>query len=138
MDEGSGLYFMRNRWYSPDLGRFIQQDPIGLDGGTNLYAYTGNGPTNQTDPEGTEPPIGTPGNTNAQINEIQAAKDALNKDFGTQSSAQTNQQIQTTTQGAKAAAVETLIKLAVPELPELEVVANPLGNALINKGVNKG
>jgi RHS repeat-associated protein len=56
MDEGSGLYYMRNRWYSPALGRFVQRDPIGLLGGTNLYAYTQNDPANFTDPSGLEPP----------------------------------------------------------------------------------
>jgi RHS repeat-associated protein len=135
MDEGSGLYFMRHRWYSPALGRFIQEDPIGLDGGSNLYAYTGNGPTNDADPEGTEPPIGTQGNTNAQIDEIQAAKDALNKDFGTQTAAQTNQQIATVTQGAKAQAAETALKLVAPEV-ELEWVENPVINYAVNKGLN--
>jgi len=55
MDEGSGLYFMRNRWYSPALGRFVQQDPIGLAGGTNLYRYSTNNPLISMDPNGTCP-----------------------------------------------------------------------------------
>ena len=39
MREGNGLDYMRNRWYAPAQGRFTQADPIGLAGGTNLYAY---------------------------------------------------------------------------------------------------
>jgi RHS repeat-associated protein len=48
----SGLYYYRNRFYNPQLGRFINQDPIGYVGGTNLYAYVGNDPVNFTDPLG--------------------------------------------------------------------------------------
>jgi RHS repeat-associated protein len=54
-DEGSGLYFMRNRWYNPQLGRFQQQDPIGLQGGQNLYEYVLNSPLSASDPTGTIP-----------------------------------------------------------------------------------
>ena len=32
-NEGNGLYFYRGRYYSPFLGRFISEDPLGLDGG---------------------------------------------------------------------------------------------------------
>ncbi len=52
MREGSGIDSMRNRWYSPSQGRFTQADPIGLGGGTNLYAYVGNNPTSFVDPSG--------------------------------------------------------------------------------------
>ncbi|MXF14520.1 RHS repeat-associated core domain-containing protein, partial [Escherichia coli] len=38
-DEESGLYYNRNRYYNPLLGRYITQDPIGLAGGWSLYAY---------------------------------------------------------------------------------------------------
>jgi RHS repeat-associated protein len=57
MSDGSGLDYMRNRWYAPDQGRFTQPDPIGLAGGTNLYAYVGNGPASLVDPSGLEEPL---------------------------------------------------------------------------------
>jgi RHS repeat-associated protein len=49
MDEGTGLYFMRNRWYNPTLGRFQHLDPVGLAGGENLYEYVGNSPLRYND-----------------------------------------------------------------------------------------
>jgi len=42
------------RWYDPQARRFISEDPIGLNGGINLYAYVGNNPVNATDPSGLE------------------------------------------------------------------------------------
>jgi RHS repeat-associated protein len=37
-NEGNGLYFLRARYYSSLLGRFISEDPLGFDGGNfNLY-----------------------------------------------------------------------------------------------------
>jgi RHS repeat-associated protein len=48
----SGLYYYRARWYDPELGRFLTQDPIGHLGGVNLYAYVGNDPVGRTDPLG--------------------------------------------------------------------------------------
>ena len=47
-----GLYDLRNRFYSPDLGRFLQPDPIGFRGGNNLYRYCGNNPVTGWDPFG--------------------------------------------------------------------------------------
>jgi len=40
------------RWYQPDIGRFVQRDPIGIAGGLNVYAYCANHPTLLVDPEG--------------------------------------------------------------------------------------
>ncbi len=52
-ENGSGLYDLRARAYDPQLGRFLQQDPIGLAGGdTNLYRYAGNAPVDRADPAG--------------------------------------------------------------------------------------
>jgi RHS repeat-associated protein len=49
----SGLYDFRNRDYSPTLGRWLQQDPIGYTGGTmNLYQMEEDNPVNRTDPSG--------------------------------------------------------------------------------------
>ena len=47
-----GLYYYRARIYSPDLGRFLQPDPIGYSDGMNMYAYVGNNPLNFIDPSG--------------------------------------------------------------------------------------
>jgi RHS repeat-associated protein len=51
-NDGTGLYFYRARFYSPGLQRFISEDPAGFGASPNLFAYTGNRPTNRTDPSG--------------------------------------------------------------------------------------
>jgi RHS repeat-associated protein len=51
--ETNGLYDFRARMYSAALGRFLQPDPIGYRGGTNLFAYVNNDPLNRVDPAGT-------------------------------------------------------------------------------------
>jgi hypothetical protein len=42
------------RYYLPVLGRFLTQDPIGHEGGLNLYAYCGDSPLLRVDPSGTQ------------------------------------------------------------------------------------
>jgi len=51
-NEGSGLYYMLNRYYSVDQKRFISTDPLGIDGGVNLYAYGNLNPLAFVDPMG--------------------------------------------------------------------------------------
>ena len=51
-DPESGNYYYRARIYSPDLGRFLQVDPLGYVDGLNLYAYVGNNPASWVDPYG--------------------------------------------------------------------------------------
>lgn len=52
----SGLEYARNQYYDPTAGRFTQEDPAGLGGGTNLYGYAGADPANNNDPFGLCPP----------------------------------------------------------------------------------
>ena len=53
-NDGAMLYENRHRSYSPSLGRFLQEDPLGYGvGELNLYRYTGNNPLIATDPFGT-------------------------------------------------------------------------------------
>ena len=53
MAEPDGLYYMRARYYDPQVGRFISEDPIGFAGGdVNLYAYVQNNPIMFIDPWG--------------------------------------------------------------------------------------
>jgi RHS repeat-associated protein len=52
LDGETGLYYNRARYYDPQVGRFISQDPIGLDGGINPYSFAGNDPVNARDPSG--------------------------------------------------------------------------------------
>ena len=56
--DAAGLYFYRARYYSPKLGRFISQDPIGFAGGTNIYQYAYDDPITFRDPFGRDPVIG--------------------------------------------------------------------------------
>ncbi len=52
MHAPSGLNLTRTRQYSANLGRWISRDPIGENGGLNLYGYVGNSPVMNTDPSG--------------------------------------------------------------------------------------
>ena len=57
-DEGIGLYYLKSRYYDPEVGRFITIDDISyIDpetiNGLNLYAYCGNNPVMNVDPNGT-------------------------------------------------------------------------------------
>lgn len=51
-DEFTGLHYNLNRYYNPELGRYMEPDPIGLEGGSNPYAYAGSNPISNVDPSG--------------------------------------------------------------------------------------
>ncbi len=55
-DTESGLYYYYHRYYDPNTGRFITEDPIGIAGGLNLYKAFGNNPVSYVDPWGLMPP----------------------------------------------------------------------------------
>lgn len=57
-DEETGLYYLKSRYYDPEVGRFITIDDISyIDpetiNGLNLYAYCGNNPVMNVDSNGT-------------------------------------------------------------------------------------
>jgi RHS repeat-associated protein len=51
-DRETGLYYYRARYYDPKAGRFLSEDPIGIAGGIDLYAYARNNPVKFMDPMG--------------------------------------------------------------------------------------
>jgi RHS repeat-associated protein len=51
-DKETGLYYYRARDYNPQIGRFLQTDPIGYRNGINWYRYCRNRPANWIDPPG--------------------------------------------------------------------------------------
>ena len=54
-DDGTGLYYYRARYYAPRSQRFISEDPIGLNGGSNFYEYCSGNPVDFNDPLGLKP-----------------------------------------------------------------------------------
>ena len=51
-DEETGLHYNYHRYYDPGTGRYLTPDPIGLEGGINLFLYANGNPINLIDPLG--------------------------------------------------------------------------------------
>ncbi len=51
-NDGTGLYYYRDRYYYPEIGRFLKEDAIGSKVNVNLYRYAYNNPINFIDPTG--------------------------------------------------------------------------------------
>jgi RHS repeat-associated protein len=54
-DSETGFYQVRYRYLHPNLGRWLNRDPIEEQGGLNLYAFVGNDPVNHWDYFGLRP-----------------------------------------------------------------------------------
>jgi RHS repeat-associated protein len=57
-DQETGLHQNWHRDYQPEIGRYVEADPIGFRGGLNLFIYVQNNPTNYTDTRGLFPIYG--------------------------------------------------------------------------------
>ena len=51
-DKDTGLHYNQQRYYGAKTGRYLKSDPIGLEGGINIYLYVKNNPLNNSDPFG--------------------------------------------------------------------------------------
>lgn len=51
-DPETGIYFYRARYYDPSVGRFLSEDEVGNNEGTDLYVYVGSSPIGSRDPTG--------------------------------------------------------------------------------------
>ena len=76
-EQSTGLYWMRMRHYSPDLGRFLQPDPAGIAGGINLYAYSNNNPLRFFDPWGLWPAPDASGGDDGKYGEADVSREGL-------------------------------------------------------------
>ncbi len=63
-DKENGLHYNARRDYDPAIGRYVQSDPIALQGGLNTYLFVSGSPLGEADPSGLQPPVrmlGQPG-----------------------------------------------------------------------------
>lgn len=63
LDKETNNHYNYYRDYSPEIGRYVESDPIGLRGGLNPYTYVGGNPISRTDPKGLEAAVTIPAPT---------------------------------------------------------------------------
>jgi RHS repeat-associated protein len=78
-DWETGLSYYGHRYYSSALGRWINEDPIEEEGGSNLYAFVGNNPVNGIDYLGAAPKRSWKDVLSAMHKDLQAKKPGKGK-----------------------------------------------------------
>ncbi len=56
-DTETGLFYNRYRFYDPEVGHYINADPVGVSGGLNAFEYAKGQPLQVVDPDGLAPPV---------------------------------------------------------------------------------
>ncbi len=78
-DSATGMIYFGYRYYIPEIQKWLTRDPIGENGGMNLYGYVGSNPIGRIDPYGLEIKVhGTPTfkrKVHKALNEIRKGKD---------------------------------------------------------------
>lgn len=76
-DQESGLFYNMNRSYNPQTGRYLESDPIGLNGGLNTYTYVNGNPVTFVDPLGLAngPAVGWMNGSKIGIPTVQSTSD---------------------------------------------------------------
>jgi RHS repeat-associated protein len=74
-DSETGLYYYRARYYDPNMGRFLSEDPLRSADGISYYDYVAGNPTNFYDPLGQflwpwETPVSVVGGTSQQQQQV--------------------------------------------------------------------
>jgi RHS repeat-associated protein len=82
-ETNSGLYLTQFRAYDPRTARWLSRDPMGEEGGSNLYSYTEDGPIDKIDPSGLQ--ASTPASTPTPTPTPVPAPDATPPQAGTPS-----------------------------------------------------
>ncbi len=59
-DSDAGIYYYRARYLDPTAGRFLSEDHLRFEQGSNFYSYVGNNPLNWVDPSGNRCYLRTP------------------------------------------------------------------------------
>ncbi|MEI7881587.1 MAG: RHS repeat-associated core domain-containing protein, partial [bacterium] len=85
LDAETGLYYYGYRYYQPETGRWLSNDPIGISGGLNQYVFCANNPVNFRDPWGlcegnSTLELGASGSLNFVAGELHVGV-AINDDF---------------------------------------------------------
>ena len=124
-DDETGLHYNRFRYYSPEAGQFVSADPIGFEGGTNLYRFAPNA-TSWNDPLG----LTCPGNACVK----RAAADLAKKNGKNRVSVRTaNTQIDIDLQGKGHFDKPSGTMIETPHVHVSEIHVGAGGTSLSNK-----
>jgi len=119
IDEDSGLYYFCARYYDPEVGRFLSEDPVPH---VNAYIYCDDNPINRVDPDGRE-------DEEEQKSESQKKSEEIRQD--SQSAKQRGQDLPTMTDSQViAGCIGLAVSTALPLAPEIGIGAEAVSKLI--------